>query len=131
MRERIAAELEILRGGGQDAIYVSEGPGHVLYRAVPVIRIIPGLPEATNVVVPVPGGYPGAMIDLAGLPVGSPLLGRVKGAPNGPVVSVAGENYQIVSYHPHGNAGGPPWDSNRHGFHTYFDWILTWLSCVN
>src|ERR1022692_118549 len=80
MRERIDYELSILRDGGQAADYFDVGGrGFVLYREVPTRSPPPGPPAASDVIVPVPSGYPAAMIDLAGLPVDSPLLGRVKG----------------------------------------------------
>ena len=101
----------------------------VLYADVPTAGATFGLPRVTSVVVPVPDGYPAALIDLAGLPIDSPLLPRVKGGPNPQgVIEVDGIRYQLASYHPHTNGGGPPWDPQRHGFHTYFDHLLSWLS---
>ena len=132
MRERIDYELSILRDGGQAADYFDVGGrGFVLYREVPTRSPPPGLPAASDVIVPVPSGYPAAMIDLAGLPVDSPLLGRVKGGGNNQGnVAVDGRNWQLASYHPHGNGGGPPWNPAAHGFHTYYDQVLAWLSVL-
>lgn len=124
--ERIEAELQILLQGGQRAALLGEGRQFVVYYDVPTAGAPLNLPSATDVAVPVPGGYPGAAIDLAGLPAGSPLLGRVKGSST-EVVGIGTRQFQLVSFHPHGNAGGPPWDQAAHGFHTYYDWILTWL----
>jgi hypothetical protein len=78
----------------------------------------------------VPSGYPAAAIDLGGLPVGSPLIGRAKGSPNGPMITIEGQQYQLISFHPFGNEGGA-WDPARQGFHTYYTWVLTWLSYLN
>jgi hypothetical protein len=129
MRERIERELERLRQGGQDARLFANGRAFVLYRDVPTKGASVSLPTTTDVVVPVPDGYPGAMIDLAGLPVGSPFLGRVRGAQNNQgVVEIDGRQWQLGSYHPHNGGGGPPWDQTKHGFDTYFDHLLSWLS---
>ena len=128
--ERIARELVLLHEGGQTAEYdSSNGRDFVIYRAVPTAGARFGLPEATDVIVPVPAGYPAARIDLAGLPVGSPFLPRVKGGQNNQgIVEAGGVRWQLASYHPHSNGGGPPWDQMRHGFHTYFDHLLAWLA---
>lgn len=123
---RIFREITILKDGGQAAEYVHEGRAAVIYRGVPVAGARPGLPTETDVLVPVPGGYP-SMIDLAALPTGSPLIGRVKGAANQGTVVAGGITWQLISYHPHNGGGGPPWDPTMHGFHTYFDEVLAWL----
>ena len=124
--ERIATELALLREGGIDVEYFPD-QGTVLYRDVPTTGASLNLPAVSPVAVPVPGGYPGSAIDLGGLPVGSQLIGRVKGAANGAVVTIAGQPFQFISYHPFGNEGGV-WDPSKHGFHTYYGWIRTWLS---
>ncbi len=127
-RERIFRELAILEEGGQLAEFFSNGGDFVVYRAVPTAGARLNLPETTDVIVPVPPGYPGSNIDLAGLPVGSPLLQRVKGGTNSQGIrDVAGVTWQLASYHPHANGGGPPWDQMQHGFHTYFDHLISWL----
>lgn len=127
-RERIERELARLRDGGQVAELINDGREVVLYRAVPTSGRSLGLPETTDVVVPVPAGYPASTIDLAGLPVGSPFLSRVKGGQNNQgIVAADGRQWQLASYHPHGNGGGPPWEQNRHGFHTYIDHLIAWL----
>lgn len=127
--ERIERELGLLRAGGQIA-EVTSGGGRtfVLYRTVPTGGSRFGLPEATDVVVPVPSGYPASPIDLAGLPAGSPFLPRVKGGQNNQgVVDIGGQSWQLASYHPHNNGGGPPWNQLQHGFHTYIDHLIAWL----
>ena len=131
-RERIKRELAILQEGGQmtDFITVAER-GFVLYREVPTGGSRHGLPSSTDAVVPVPSGYPGALIDLAGLPVGSPFLARVKGGQNSQgVLSIDGRQWQLASYHPHNGGGGPPWDQIKHGFHTYIDHLIAWLDLI-
>jgi hypothetical protein len=131
-RERIEREIGSLLEGGQVAALIDGTHTCVLYRAVPTDGARLGLPEATDVIVPVPSGYPAAMIDLAGLPVSSPLIPRVAGGlnPQG-VVEVDGRQWQLASYHPHQNGGGPPWDQIQHGFHTYLDHLITWLAKFN
>jgi hypothetical protein len=127
-QERIERELAVLRAGGQSAELIETARAVVLYRNVPTNGAKYGLPNATDVVVPVPPGYPAAAIDLAGLPVGSPLLSRLKGGPNSQgTVSADGRDWQLASYHPHGGGGGPPWDQTKHGFHTYMDHLVAWL----
>jgi hypothetical protein len=127
-RERIEKEIRILAEGGQTAQLVGNGRDFVLYREVPTGGARLGLPERTDVIVPVPAGYPASPIDLAGLPVGSPFLPRVKGGQNNQgVVQIDGRQWQLASYHPHNGGGGPPWNQLCHGFHTYLDHIIAWL----
>lgn len=130
-RERIEREVAKLHAGGQLVEIIAGPPSVVLYRAVPTGGARVGLPEETDIVVPIPPGYPATMIDLAGLPVGSPLLARLKGGQNSQgLISADGRNWQLGSYHPHNGGGGPPWDQNRHGFDTYFDHLVAWLDSV-
>jgi hypothetical protein len=129
MPERIRRELAQLAAGGQIAQFFAGERDMILYREVPVSIRVEGAPAHTDVVVPVPSGYPASMIDLAGLPVGSPLLPRVAGGSNNQgIVTVDNLQFQLASYHPHNNGGGPPWEQTKHGFHTYFDHILAWLA---
>ena len=126
--ERIEQELALLREGGQLADLFTEGRAVVVYRQVPTGGLAIGLPPTEDVVVPVPPGYPANMIDLAGLPMGSPFLGRARGSQNNQgAILVAGRQWQLASYHPHNGGGGPPWDQMRHGFHTYLDQLIAWL----
>lgn len=128
-RERIERELSILSQGGQIA-ELADGAGRsfVVYRNVPTDGKNCGLPCSTDVLVPVPAGYPASHIDLAGLPLGSPLLPRLKGGQNNQgVFNVGGRQWQLASYHPHNGGGGPPWDQMKHGFHTYIDHLIAWL----
>ena len=132
-RERIDRELAVLREGGQmaDLLIVNDHQAHVLYRDLPTGGIRRGLPSSTDVIVPVPSGYPGALIDLAGLPVGSPFLAYVKGGQNNQgELSVGDCRWQLASYHPHNGGGGPPWDQIKHGFHTYIDHLIAWLDRI-
>lgn len=125
---RVRAELERLREGGQVADLVDGSPSYVIYRGVPTAGSTIGLETATDVIVPVPAGYPAAAIDLAGLPLNSTLLPRLKGGQNNQgVLHVAGRQWQLASYHPHNGGGGPPWNPIRHGFHTYIDQLIAWL----
>lgn len=124
---RVERELALLAAGGQEAELVAGSEEVVLYRALPTTGGGRGLPASTDAIAPVPSGYP-ATIDLAGLPEGSLLLPHVKGGGNVQrIVTAAGRRWVLVSYHPHGNGGGPPWDPTRHGFHTYAGELLAWL----
>ena len=132
-RERIESELARLAVGGQRAEIVTDGNRPiVLYHDVPTAGGPHGLPETSDVIVPIPEGHPAAAIDLAGLPAGSPLLPRVKGGNNNQgIVSAGGRQWQLASYHPHNGGGAPPYDQNKHGFHTYFDSLVSWLARLN
>jgi hypothetical protein len=130
-RERILRELAVLREGNQITDLITSDRDYVVYRDVPTAGVRIAAPPVTDVIVPVPPGYPGSPIDLAGLPIGSPLLGRVKGGQNNQgTVQAGGKTWQLASYHPHQNGGGGPWDQMQHGFHTYFDHLLSWLDQV-
>lgn len=128
---RIRRELAQLRMGGQRAAHLEGGSREVvLYTNVPAQHNCADLPVTTDAIVPVPDPYPGGVIDLVGLPLGSPLLPRLKGGTNnqGLVTTDDGRQWQLASYHPHTNGGGPPFDPSRHGFHTYFGEVVAWLS---
>lgn len=121
---RIERELDILRANGAKVTFVAEGTPSVIYHDLPVR---PGHAViSTDVLVPVPGGYPGQHLDLAFLPHGSPLVGKVPGAAQG-VRQTNGRAWVQISYHPHTGGGGPAWNKDLHGFHTYIDEILAWL----
>jgi hypothetical protein len=131
-RERIELELGQLREGNLLAELVLDPRALVVYHDVPTGGAKLGLPTTTDVIVPVPGGYPASLIDLAGLPVGSPLLPRLKGGQNNQgIVTAVGRQWQLASYHPHNGGGGPAWDQMRHGFHTYVDQLIAWLHHLN
>lgn len=121
--DRIAKELSHLRESSQAVDFIPGSPGYVIYRQVPTSR------GRVDVIVPVPTGYPHGMIDRAGLPEGHPLIGQVKGSPQ-EVVSVAGQNWRMISYHPHNGGGGERWNPSKHGFHTYFSEVIAWLEVL-
>lgn len=121
--DRIAKELSLLRESSQAIDYVPGSPGYVIYRQVPTSR------GKVDVIVPVPSGYPHGMIDRAGLPEGHSFVGQVKGSPQ-EVVSVGGQNWRMISYHPHQGGGGELWDPSKHGFHTYLSEVVAWLEVM-
>ncbi len=127
---RIQRELEKLRLGGCKADFIQQPLAAVIYRDVPTRPGYAHL-QMTDVLVAVPNGYPGQPLDGAHLPEGSPLLGRVAGSPQGVIVAADGRRWQLVSYHPHNGGGGPPWNKDRHGLHTYIDEILAWIHRAN
>ncbi len=129
--QRILRELAALTEGGQDAVLVTGSRETVIYFDVPTGGARLGLPSLTDVIVPVPNPYPPGVIDLAGLPAGSPLLPHLRGGGNnqGPI-EAAGREWQLASYHPHNNGGGPTFDPQLHGFHTYFAEVLSWLNKI-
>ena len=124
--DRIERELKILRDNGAEVTLQTAPVPAVIYHRIPARQNYRHL-AATDVLVAIPAAYPGVMLDGAYLPQGSPLLGRVEGSPQGHHVSALGQTWQLVSYHPHNGGGGPPWDKNKHGFHTYLTEILSWI----
>jgi len=126
---RIQRELAKLIEAGCRTEIIQQPLAAVIYRGVPTRPGYPHLAQ-TDVLVAVPSGYPGAFIDGAFLPQGSPLLGRVAGSPQH-AIQAAGIEWQLVSYHPHNGGGGSPWNKDRHGFHTYYDEILCWIHRAN
>ncbi|MGO8930353.1 MAG: hypothetical protein ACLQU3_26085 [Limisphaerales bacterium] len=126
---RVDRELEKLRQGSCRADFIQQPFAAVIYRDVPARPGYRHL-QNTDVLVLVPGGYPGQPLDGAHLPEGSPLLGRVAGSPQGIIVA-EGRRWQLVSYHPHNGGGAPPWNKDRHGLHTYYDEILSWIHRAN
>jgi hypothetical protein len=126
---RIQRELEKLKEGGCRVDFIEQPFPAVIYRDVPTRPGYRHL-QMTDVLVIVPGGYPGQPLDGAHLPEGSPLLGRVVGSPQAVVVA-DGRRWQLVSYHPHNGGGAPPWNKDKHGLHTYFDEVLCWIHRAN
>jgi hypothetical protein len=124
VRDRVENELKMISPRNND-VKRFESPDAVIYYGLPSPV---GVVDSTDVLVLIPSGYPGATLDHAYLPVGSTLLGILKGQPEASYVEVDGRKWQRVSYHPHNGGGAPPWDPTVHGFHTYIDEILTWLS---
>ncbi len=122
---RIEREIGRLRENGAEVEFIAGPTPAVIFRRVPARKGYPHLAE-TDVLVLVPPAYPGAMLDGACLPAGSPLLGRVEGSPQ-LSLQAADRTWQLVSYHPHNGGGSEPWNPARHGFHTYFSEVLVWI----
>jgi hypothetical protein len=121
---RVDRELAILRENGAKVSFQATPLAAVIFHDLPVR---PGHVEATtDVLVPIPGGYPGQFLDWACLPHDSPLVGKVPGALQG-AISAFGRTWTRISYHPHNGGGGSVWNKNRHGLHTYIDELLAWL----
>jgi hypothetical protein len=121
VRVRVARELE--KVGWKTKLV--EGPDAVIYYGLPCTLGV----ATSDVLVLVPGGYAQSMIDGAYLPQGSPIIGVVKGQPQPQCAIVAdGRTWVLISYHPHNGGGAPAWDPTRHGFHTYLDEVVSWLS---
>jgi hypothetical protein len=134
-QDRIARELRLLAEGGQHATlqrgqHDRLGPCDVVvYHGLPTSAAAGGV-QTTDVLALVSSGYPAAMLDLAGLPIESPLIARVRGGgnPQGRVTTADGRLWQLASYHPHQMQTGPAWDPMVHGFHTYLEHLLAWLT---
>jgi hypothetical protein len=124
---RVELELAKIRESGQ-VVTKTENPAAVIYHD---LRTRPGntVPK-TDVLVLIPGGYPGQMLDGAYLPEGSPLIGRVKGQPQEQLTALD-RTWRLMSYHPHNGGGGPAWNPAIHGFHTYVGELLSWLYDAN
>lgn len=121
---RVHREVELLRNGGASISIVESPTPAIVYLDLPTC---PGCnPSHTDVLVPIPGGYP-SEIDWAYLPQFSPLIGRVQGSPQNHRIEALGKLWLQISYHPHRGGGAPPFNSTKHGFHTYISEILSWL----
>ena len=124
-QDRIARELSVLARG-----WAGRGTGGQSETRCPLFRR--PLPlgnrrvcrSGSDVVVPVPSGYPGGIIDLAGLPVGSPFLDLVKG----------GRNTTRVLLVPTIGSGSSPaiirtmGEEGRHGTRTATDFTPIWIT---
>jgi hypothetical protein len=125
---RVQREIELVRGGGLTATLLEAPTGAIVFHG---LRTRPGAePAVSDVLVPIPGGYPGSMIDWAYLPDDSPLIGRVKGSPQDHRVTALGRTWRQISYHPHNGGGAAKWDPTIHGFHTYVGELISWLHSV-
>jgi hypothetical protein len=123
-QSRVERELGKLREGGTKITLVTSPIPAVVFHEVPTRS--GDTPSTTDVLVSIPNGYPGGMIDGAHLPVGSPLIGRVVGNPQGQITALD-QVWQLISYHPHNGGGAPAWNPMNHGFHTYYGELLSWL----
>ncbi|HEY4300927.1 MAG TPA: E2/UBC family protein [Candidatus Didemnitutus sp.] len=122
--ERLERELSELRVRGANVSVVGTPVAAVIYHDVPVRA---GLPAgSTDVLVKVPAGYPGGIIDNAFLPEGSPLLSCTPGGEQ-QVESFGGRAWKQKSIHPY-TGNGIPWNKDRHGFHTYYTELVNWLN---
>lgn len=119
---RVEREVEQLRQRGVRVTLVAE-PAAVIYHDVPVHSRLPV--QTTDVLVKVPSGYPGGIIDNAFLPEGSPLLNRTVGAEQH-VEIIGGLHWKQKSIHPYTGAS-VAWNKDLHGFHTYYGEMISWL----
>jgi hypothetical protein len=127
---RIDRELSILRENGVEVELCTGPQSAVIYRRVPTRPGYAVIAE-TDVLITLPPAFPGAMLDGAYLPQGSPLLGKVAGAPGQGLLQADGRVWELVSYHPHNGGGAPPWNPNRHGVHSYYSEVLAWIHHAN
>ena len=127
---RIQDELRgLMEGSKIAATLIKEGSCYyVKYHGVATSGKSRGLPETIDVLVPVPDAYPTANIDMPALPADSPIIPHVVGGSNPQGIRTAEKrNWQVLSYHPYANGGGPPWNPMVHGFHDYYNHVYTWL----
>lgn len=121
VRARVRRELETLNWRTK----LVESPDAVIYCGLPSTLGV----SIADVLVTVPGGYAQSILDGAYLVQGSSLIGVVKGQPQPQcTIRADGRNWVLISYHPHNGGGAPAWDPTRHGFHTYLDELISWLS---
>jgi hypothetical protein len=128
--QRIRKELRWLndRSGINARLIRVEGADYVLYEGIETGSKNPELPLKTDVIVPVPAGYPTSQIDMPGLPIDSKLIPYVQGGANPQAeIIVDDRHWKILSYHPYANGGGPPWNPSLHGFHDYYNQLYPWL----
>jgi hypothetical protein len=120
--ERLEREVAALRDRGANVTVIGSPPVAIIYHDVPVrsgFKV-----TSTDVLVRVPSGYPGGIIDNAFLPAESPLLSCTPGAEQH-VESFGGRSWKQKSIHPY--TGNVPWNKDRHGFHTYYAEMVSWL----
>lgn len=122
---RVQREITELDAGGQRMTLLVDPVNCIVYHDLHIGSGF-GL-DVTDVLVPIPGGYPGQMIDGAYLPEDSPLIGRVKGKPQDHRISALDRYWRQISYHPHNGGGALSWNPTVHGFHTYKGELLSWL----
>jgi hypothetical protein len=119
---RLERELALLRERGAQVTLLPDASA-VIYHDVPVRA---GLPvSTTDILVKVPAGYPGGIIDNAFLPEGSPLLNRTVGAEQH-IETLGGRQWKQKSIHPY-TGNGVAWNKDVHGFHTYYIEMVSWL----
>ena len=129
-RKRIQEELNDLFNAGdiKADLVIEENQDYVIYFDLETSGGTKNLPAKTNVIVPVPNGYPSAPIDMPALPVNSPLIKLVVGSSNPQgIITVMGIQWQLLSFHPYNGQFGPQWNPNKHGFHDYYQHLYTWL----
>lgn len=124
---RVQREVGLLVDGGASiTVVASPTPAIVFHK----MKTRSGHdPSHTDVLVPIPSGYP-SEIDWAYLPEPSPLIGKVQGSPQNHRIEALGTTWRQISYHPHRGGGAPPFNPTKHGFHTYFSEVLSWLHNV-
>lgn len=122
--ERVSQEAEVLNESGQVTLVLTSEYPCLIYKDV--LNPSGNHVTKTDVMVPIPIGYPASMIDRVALPEGSPLIGKVKGAPQ-EVVHIGGKAWRLISYHPYTNGGAGNWQPHLQGFHTYLSEVLSWL----
>jgi hypothetical protein len=127
---RVDREMAVLRENGAVVDFITVPQPAVIYRQVPTRPGYAGIAE-TDVLVTLPSAFPAVMLDGAYLPQGSPLLGKVAGQPAQGILQSDGRVWELVSYHPHNGGGGPVWNPNHHGIHSYYSEVLTWIQRAN
>jgi hypothetical protein len=120
--ERVKQDIAKFEEGGGKITLLPDIPA-VIYRDVPAH----GGADVADVLVRIPANFPAQMLDGAHLVAGSPYLHTALGQNNQGQITADGVNWVLKSYHPHNGGGGPPWDPNKHGIHTYYDELLNWL----
>lgn len=128
--ERIRREVQWVNDNTSTrATFIEEGGiEYVLYEGIKTSGKSKNLPEESDVLVQVSGGYPASQIDMPALPLDSQLLSHVVGSTNlQNIVTVKDRQWRFLSFHPYANGGGPPWDASKHGFHDYYNQLYVWL----
>lgn len=121
---RIDREIGLLVARGVDVSVAKATPSAVVYHGLSVTR---GTADyVTDVLVLIPDAYPAGAPDNAFLPADSPLLGMTVGAQQETML-VEGKPWVKKSVHPYLGANGIRWDQRIHGFHTYYNEVLSWL----
>jgi hypothetical protein len=133
IHQRICMELIKLKeaGGINAELVTEENHDYVIFHDLETSGGAKGLPIVTDVLVAVPAGFPASQIDMPALLFNSPLIPFVVGGSNPQnTVTVRGNKWRFLSFHPYSGQGAPNWNPNKHGFHDYYQHLYTWLNRI-
>lgn len=133
VRMRVQQELEWLkeRSGIDAELITVDSQDFVIYRQLETSGGLKNLPTHVDVIVSVPNNYPTALLDMPALEIGCALTPYVVGGLNPQhVIKALNKDWRFLSFHPYSGQGSPAWNPNKHGFHDYYQHLVTWLKKI-